>query len=433
MHYPRTDIMYLGLPAVITLCLSLGSRRMAKRNVIVRKLAAVETLGCTTVICTDKTGTLTTNQMVVKSLVTFTDDNNNNGDSNNKNGASDSNNKVTTTRMMTINEYKVTGSSYSPVGTVEGLLPIISTSDTTNMKTLISDTSATITNSNTIGIQRVAEICSLCNQAELIYQEGKYDRVGEPTEAALKVLVEKMTIQDLSSSIDSSSSININSSGDMSSPSSATAAVTASVTPNLSPELLMKRNNDYWRNRVNLLALLEFTRDRKSMSVLCQPLITPLATNTTTTSATSTTTMTLPTNTNHDDDRDNILLVKGAADVLLQRCAFILTETGAILPLTPTLRQQIEFKLHQLAAQPLRCIALAYKQGSSLGELNQIKTANEASSSILFKNTSQFINYEQELVLVGITGLKDPERPEVADAILRCRQAGIRVMMITGQ
>ena len=128
-----------GLPAVITLCLSLGTRRMAARRVIVRQLPSVETLGCTTVICSDKTGTLTTNQMTVVAVA------------------------HPAKKAEQLTEYSVAGTSYAPQGEVAGL------------------------GKPGKGMLDLASVCALCNQAVILYKDGKYERVGEPTEAALKV------------------------------------------------------------------------------------------------------------------------------------------------------------------------------------------------------------------------------------------------------
>lgn len=322
-----------GLPAVITLCLSLGTRRMAKRNVIVRKLSSVETLGCTSVICTDKTGTLTTNQMVVTSLVTLS---------------------AAEERQVRVIERPVSGVSYEPTGEVMGLA-------TESM--------------HQTGLQRLAEVCSVCNEADVIFRDGVFERVGEPTEAALRVLVEKLGVADVARSTD--------------------------------PTLMAQQANKHWERQVEKLAVLEFNRDRKSMSVLCRLV-------------------------GEGSRGSNRLLVKGAAEVLLARCNRVILEDGRIVALDAELRKRVRGCIAEMAQRPLRCLALAYKEGDELGDLQNLKSAAEASDSPLLRDPSHFETLESGLVLAGICGIKDPARPEAAEAISKCRLAGVRVMMMTG-
>ncbi|EPQ13969.1 Sarcoplasmic/endoplasmic reticulum calcium ATPase 2 [Myotis brandtii] len=147
-----------GLPAVITTCLALGTRRMAKKNAIVRSLPSVETLGCTSVICSDKTGTLTTNQMSVCRMFIL--------------------DKVEGD-ACSLNEFTISGSTYAPVGEVY--------KDDKPVKCHQYD-----------GLVELATICALCNDSALDYNEAKgaYEKVGEATETALTCLVEKMNVFD---------------------------------------------------------------------------------------------------------------------------------------------------------------------------------------------------------------------------------------------
>lgn len=131
-----------GLPAVITTCLALGTRKMAQKNAIVRKLPSVETLGCTTVICSDKTGTLTTNQMSVSEFFTL-------------------GGKKTTSRV-----FHVEGTTYNPKdgGIVDWTYY--------NMDA---------------NLQALAEICAVCNDAGIFSNGNLFRATGLSTEAALKV------------------------------------------------------------------------------------------------------------------------------------------------------------------------------------------------------------------------------------------------------
>lgn len=149
-----------GLPAVITTCLALGTSRMAKKNSIVRSLPSVETLGCTSVICSDKTGTLTTNQMCVSRMFTVAK------------ALSDG---------ISFNEFRISGSSYDPNGEVTNKF---------GQKVRCTDFDS---------LKELAMICAMCNDSSLDYNETKklYEKVGEATETALTVLAEKMNIYDI--------------------------------------------------------------------------------------------------------------------------------------------------------------------------------------------------------------------------------------------
>ncbi|XP_039292332.1 LOW QUALITY PROTEIN: calcium-transporting ATPase sarcoplasmic/endoplasmic reticulum type [Nilaparvata lugens] len=143
-----------GLPAVITTCLALGTRRMAKKNAIVRSLPSVETLGCTSVICSDKTGTLTTNQMSVSRLFFF--DKIEGGDS-------------------SFLEFEMTGSTYEPIGDL-----------------FLKGQKAKASDYETL--HELGTICVMCNDSAIDFNEIKqcFEKVGEATETALIVLAEKL-------------------------------------------------------------------------------------------------------------------------------------------------------------------------------------------------------------------------------------------------
>jgi potassium/sodium efflux P-type ATPase len=145
-----------GLLPTVTLALAMGSQRMAKRHALIKKLSAVETLGCTTVICTDKTGTLTQNEMTVTDL------------------------------WLSGQHYAASGIGYAPNGQIWP--KYMDHPRTARSDSAISDRS----------MQRLLTAATLCNNARLLAPNGASNRwtiLGDPTEAALKVVAAKGGVQ----------------------------------------------------------------------------------------------------------------------------------------------------------------------------------------------------------------------------------------------
>ncbi|MDO9475869.1 MAG: HAD-IC family P-type ATPase, partial [Pseudohongiella sp.] len=135
-----------GLPAVLTITLAIGVQAMARRNAIVRRLPAIETLGSVSVICTDKTGTLTRNEMMVATV-------------------QDSQNLLT-----------VEGEGYAPQGAVKR-------------------DGCDLAPAEKAALGELARVCAVCNDASLRHDDGGWQVEGDPMEGALLALASKLDLE----------------------------------------------------------------------------------------------------------------------------------------------------------------------------------------------------------------------------------------------
>ena len=272
-----------GLPAIVTIVLSIGMNRMVKRNAIVKKLLAVETLGSTTIICSDKTGTLTQNEMTVTDIYTNS------------------------------TFYQVSGTGYEPIGEIKNSGNEITTEELKNLKALYYT-------------------AVLSNDSELIQKDGTYNIIGDPTEGALLTLAGKAGF--------------------------------------------VKEEINEEQPRIDELP---FDSDRKMMSTF------------------------------NESQTEVIQYTKGAPDIVLSNCKYILTTDG-IREITNEDRVKINEANLSFAKKALRVLGYAFR----------VHTKDD------------YVKSEEDLIFIGLTGMIDPPRKEAKEAISACKKAGIKTVMITG-
>lgn len=299
-----------GLPAVVTISLALGLQRMIRRHALIRKLPAVEALGAATVICSDKTGTLTKGEMNVRSL------------------------------YVDGRSFEVRGEGFDPAGEIrlEG--------QRVDLKTQPDLREALVS-----GV--------LCNDASLRREGDRWVCEGDPTEGALVV-----------------------------------AAMRAGL------------DADILRSEQPRVAELAFTSERKMMSTLHAPLSAQALQEILAVS----------------EDRRHLslaeigakmLYVKGAPERILAASTHHLVD-GERRPLTDYDRKQYLFQNQEMATRALRVLGLGSR--SFPGEVPPLREEG----------------LEAGLTFLGLVGMMDAPRADAIEAIDRCRNAGIQVVMITG-
>jgi Ca2+-transporting ATPase len=301
-----------GLPAVVTVSLALGAQRMLARNALIRRLSAVETLGSVTVICTDKTGTLTANQMALTVL------------------------DVAGGRVDLTERFPEWPKPHLAPGDAEALLE-----DVPALAMLLAG-------------------AALCNDARLQPGEtgsGSHRVAGDPTERAL---------------------------------------VVAAAQLGLDKRLLEAR---YPR-----VAEVPFDAQRRQMTTVHDVALADDRAGGVDPSG-----WTLP----GIPDARHVAFVKGAADGLVERCSGVWVG-GVTEPLTDPWRRRIEAAAEGLAREGMRVLGVAFCP------LVDPPTGGQDE------------RLGSDLVFIGLAGLIDPARPEAKEAVARCRAAGIRPVMVTG-
>lgn len=299
-----------GLPAVVTVSLALGMQEMIKRHALIRRLSSVETLGSATVICSDKTGTLTQNEMTVTRV--WADD-----------------------TMI-----KVTGQGYTPVGDF-----------------LLGDKKVDLVQYPSIRTALwlgVLNNDAVLEESEIEDGSHEFRMVGDPTEGSILVAAYKAG--------------------------------------GMSKEL----NKAYPRTNE-----IPFDSDFKRM-VTVHSVSAPRFED-------------LSPLKDGDAENCNVIAVKGAPDVVLKLCKFYAPISGGEpVLLTEEKRRKILGANDEMTREALRVLGVAYRM---------IKVLPEGA------NREEL---EEDLVFVGLIGMIDPARPEVAPALDTAYKAGIRTIMITG-
>lgn len=293
-----------GLPVIATLALAAGIRRMIKAKALVRRLSAVETLGCATVICTDKTGTLTENKMLVTHII------------------------------LDHHQLLISGQGYEPTGELTSKHSDLSLSDP-----IVTEFLAAIRRCNDARLEnhKPTEPSEHSEHSENPEEAKGWHIHGDPTEGALITVAIKLGLNEI--------------------------------------ELC---------DAFPRVAEIPFDLDRKRMSTI-----------------------------HSRPDSGQVLYLKGSPGTVLPVCTRFRTADGD-KELTTEVKDWFLAQNRILAQHGLRVLAVATK------ELENIPDRLDAAI------------VENDLTLLGLVGMSDRPKENVAEAIATCHEAGIRLVMLTG-